>query len=189
MEQTSFSDLAWSRLTPWRRAVAGFSDVPLWKEHLYRVERVEIFFRRSQEMPALSIRVLYLLSWLGSRLGWQLEKPLDNKRPANLTLRKGDSTDQVIVVFNGEISTPEEAGITGIRLFTDDGVAATFEVWRADEQRYLQSRVLFDEQETGSRVSHKYSQKESELVCRELEILGHDRVFEKAFRFAAGCFS
>lgn len=185
MEQTAFSDLAWSRLTPWRRAIAGFSDVPSWKNHLADIERLEISYRRSNEMPLLSIRALYLLAWLGSRLNWKVEKPVGEEQPARIVLQKNDEGGRVEALLKARVSAPTEAGITGVRLVTGDNLTVSFEVWRRNEQRYLQSRVLFGERETGSRISHKSHQKESELVCRELEILGHDYVFEKAFCFAA----
>lgn len=189
MEQTAFSDLAWSRLTPWRRAIAGFSDVPAWKRHLADIERIEVSFRRSSEMPSMSIRALYLVSWLASRLNWKNTNRPDKERPAEIILQKADAVGQVAVLFKVEESSPSQAGIRGVRLLTGGDSPGMFEVLRTDEQRYLQSRVVIAEQETGSRISHKSQQKESELVCRELEILGHDFVFEKAYRFLVDCLS
>jgi len=187
MEQTAFSDLAWSRLTPWRRAMAGFSDVPAWKHHLTDVERIEICFQRSIEKASISIRALYLVSWLASRLGWKRMNRPAKAKSTEIILQKGNAVGQVAVLFKVEESIPSQAGITGVRLITGGDQPGIFDVLRTDEQRYLQSRVVIDEQEIGSRISHKSQQEESELVCRELEILGHDFVFEEAFRFMANC--
>src|SRR5690606_27545714 len=122
-----------------------------------------------------------------SRLGWKRMNRPAKAKSTEIILQKGNAVGQVAVLFKVEESIPSQAGITGVRLITGGDQPGIFDVLRTDEQRYLQSRVVIDEQEIGSRISHKSQQEESELVCRELEILGHDFVFEEAFRFMANC--
>src|SRR5690606_38694551 len=63
------SDLAWARLTPWRRRVAVFWDAPHLREPLAHLRRVEIQFVRGNAGAAAN-RALLLAGWLAARLDW-----------------------------------------------------------------------------------------------------------------------
>lgn len=63
------SDLAWARLTPWRRRVAVFWDAPHLREPLAHLRRVEIQFVRGNAGAAAN-RALLLVGWLAARLDW-----------------------------------------------------------------------------------------------------------------------
>lgn len=61
-------DLAWMRLKPWRDMVARFFDDPGLREELFSIRRVDVTCGSQAEG-------LYLVGWLGSRLGWQANPP------------------------------------------------------------------------------------------------------------------
>lgn len=63
------SDLAWARLTPWRRRVAVFWDARHLREPLTYLRGVVIQFVRGHS-PADANRALLLVGWLAERLGW-----------------------------------------------------------------------------------------------------------------------
>lgn len=73
LEGMPLGDLAWSRLTPWRRHLARFWDMPSLRGALNAMKRLNIQYTLAQ--PHMdSNRALLLAGWLAKRLGWQLEK-------------------------------------------------------------------------------------------------------------------
>lgn len=64
-------DLAWARLTPWRRRLAAFWDFPQLRESLEHIHSLEIQ-HAARKPHADSNRALLLVGWLAERLGWRL---------------------------------------------------------------------------------------------------------------------
>ena len=71
-ERAYVVDLAWLRSTPWRERIAATFD-PSW----LRTELREIVGVQIRHQPASTAAAALLLGWLGSRLGWSAERPLD----------------------------------------------------------------------------------------------------------------
>src|SRR5262245_40569551 len=53
LEWISFTDLNWSRLTPWRAAIAGFFDIPEFRYYLDKIERIEIECERASDSDSI----------------------------------------------------------------------------------------------------------------------------------------
>lgn len=64
------SDLAWARLTPWRRRVAEFWDIPSLTGALGELNAIEIEVSGGEQVFAA--RALLALGWMADRLGWKL---------------------------------------------------------------------------------------------------------------------
>lgn len=72
-EQTRVSDLNWGRLTTWRHLIAGFWDVPDYREHLEQLGSVLIEYAPHALAPAeIGAQALLAAGWLASRLGWSV---------------------------------------------------------------------------------------------------------------------
>src|SRR5262249_22011378 len=97
-------DLLWSRLTPWRAALASLYDVPLYRRELDRLSRVVIEYSagtRNDASPSslrtphsalpASPTALLLAGWLATRLGWKPQR----------AERAGDSARAIIFAGNG----------------------------------------------------------------------------------------
>jgi glucose-6-phosphate dehydrogenase assembly protein OpcA len=64
-------DLAWSRLEPWREAVASFFDGPEAAAYVERIAVVEVAAGGPESAGGLTAAGAYLAGWLASRLGWE----------------------------------------------------------------------------------------------------------------------
>src|SRR5262245_19357104 len=69
---TAISDLAWTRLTPWRELAAQFFDAAAMLPHLDEIHSVTVDYEAQPGAMHDRTQALLLIGWLGSRLGWQL---------------------------------------------------------------------------------------------------------------------
>lgn len=69
-KKTGVVELAWVRVSPWRKRLAAAFDPPPLRAELREVEVVSVLHH-----PASAVPALLLVGWLGSRLGWSL-RPL-----------------------------------------------------------------------------------------------------------------
>jgi hypothetical protein len=89
-------DLAWERLEPWRRQLAGCFDDEPYLSALASVERVTATFTSVDE-ASTPLAPRLMLGWLASRLGWTIASPdraLDAQgRPIGLELAPDWNSD------------------------------------------------------------------------------------------------
>jgi glucose-6-phosphate dehydrogenase assembly protein OpcA len=71
----SVTDVGWLRLTLWRELLAGMFDHPLLVQELDHIKSVRIDVARPTSTLRVSKAAFYL-GWLGSRLGWEVARPL-----------------------------------------------------------------------------------------------------------------
>lgn len=69
-DEPPLSDLAWARLTPWRRRVAEFWDIPSLSSALRELNAIGIEVVAREEIWAA--RAMLALGWMADRLGWSL---------------------------------------------------------------------------------------------------------------------
>lgn len=69
--RVSVGDLNWHRLTTWRQVVAQCFDPPDLRPHLFRMQRVCIEYGAGTDRLGVPVQTLFLMGWLGSRLGWR----------------------------------------------------------------------------------------------------------------------
>jgi len=178
----AISDLNWARLTPWRALLAAFYDVADYRPFLDRLERVVIeYVPASDQAEAISPRALLLAGWLASRLKWQLQ-PAATERRDEAAVFKLDANGREVAIECVSKRSPEvEPGhIAQATLTANAPAAASFNVKRSSSGRRLETEVLLGEERRLGRVLGYENLSESALLGRELEILGHDRVFEQA---------
>jgi hypothetical protein len=93
---------------------------------------------------------------------------------------------KVTITFAPAQSEAIEAGRLGrVTLTSDFADSATFEVKRSDDASRIETEVRLGEERKLQRVLSYENLSEAALVGIELEILGHDRVYEEAI-LAAG---
>lgn len=74
--ELTFTDLNWSRATPWRELVAQCFDAPDSRGYLDRLSRVRIEYEQeSPRVRAQGAQALLLAAWLASRLKWEPQSP------------------------------------------------------------------------------------------------------------------
>jgi glucose-6-phosphate dehydrogenase assembly protein OpcA len=183
---TAVSDLNWARLTAWRALIAGFYDVADYRPMLDQLNKVTIEYSPpSSDAAAIPARALLLGGWLASRLGWRLSespaKPAAKSPVFDLTA----NGRKVMMEF---VPTRRDIGAGHIALVTLGSAAnesALFSVRRSADAMRIETVVTMGEERKAQRVLSYEGLKESELIGKELEILGHDRVYEQAVLAAA----
>jgi len=178
---TAISDLNWARLTTWRALLAGFYDVAGYRPYLDRLDQIVIEYAplpgRSE---AIAPRALLLGGWLASRLGWQLKtaaQPQGKQAVFELTASGRATAVEFVPTENREIEPGHLAKI-GLHVTTAD--SASFTVRKSSDGYRLETEVVLAAERRAGRVLSYERRSESGLIANELEILGHDRVYEQA---------
>ena len=183
---TAISDLNWARLTAWRALLAGFYDVSEYRPVMAALNHIVIEYSAgSPPGDALSPRALLLGGWLASRLGLQLAKGSMKPGSGSSVFEFEKDNRKITLEFaqtRREIEPGRIAMVT-IRSAADESVS--FSVRRSSDAQRIETVVLRGEERVAQRVLTYESLSGSELIGRELEILGHDRVYEQAV-LAAG---
>ena len=182
----AFSDLNWARLIAWRGLLAGFHDVARYKRSLENLAAVTVEYAPPAiDDGAIAPRALSLVGWLASRLGWTLNAD-SVTRSSSKTAFEFQTNGRVISV---EFVATQNAAIEPGRLALVTLASATsghnFVVRRSSDRTRIETEVAVDAERTSQRVLSYENWSEAELLGRELEILGHDRVYEEAV-LAAG---
>jgi glucose-6-phosphate dehydrogenase assembly protein OpcA len=185
-QSTAFSDLNWARLTTWRALLAGFYDVAEYRGVLDRLGRVVIEHSPPAANPeAISARALLLGGWLASRLGWEFERVAGEGRPYSFVFSGGDR--MVRIDFMKTDREIEPGHIARVRLESSADLSAIFSVQRSADGTRIETEVVYGKRRNVQRVLSYEGMSESTLIGREIEILGHDRVYEQAV-LAVGAF-
>jgi glucose-6-phosphate dehydrogenase assembly protein OpcA len=183
---TALSDLNWARLTAWRALVAAFYDVADYRPLLQQLNRVVIEYAPpATDAAAIPARALLLGGWLASRLGWRLDK--SSVTPAGKSSAEYFTAggEKVTIDFVPTSRDIELGHIALVTLGSAASESALFSVRRSADATRIETVVTMGEERKAQRVLSYEGLKESELIGKELEILGHDRVYEQAV-MAAG---
>ncbi|MFN0120716.1 MAG: glucose-6-phosphate dehydrogenase assembly protein OpcA [Blastocatellia bacterium] len=189
--QTAISDLNWARLTAWRQLIAGFFDIAEYRPALESFNRVSIRYAPRQNFPeAIPPRVMLITGWIAGRLGWRLDKV---SRPGGGVAARFEflaHNRRVFVELRATDDKNAGAGyLSRVELktesFAEESSDALFAVARNTEGTRLETRILLGYETRAGRVLGYERDSESHLIHRELDFLGHDRVYEQALRTAA----
>ena len=178
---TALSDLNWARLTAWRALLSGFYDVPEYRLLLDQLDEVVIEYApQSVDSPVVSARALLLGGWLVSRLGWRPH----SKRAT----RTADSTRFEFAIDDRAISLDfkrtnrqiEPGHLALVTMQSKGNRSVVFTVRRSSDAARIETSVSRDDQKRAQRVLSYEALSEAELIGKELEILGHDKVYEQS---------
>lgn len=186
----ALSDLNWSRLTSWRALLASFYDVQEYRPALELVSRASIEYVAPIHAPEeIAPQALMLAGWLAGRLGWQLlpdkldQEPDRQKR--SLLFEKDGRRIQLEL---RRVSRPEmkQGRLARVELCAEaETGSSSFVVRRSEDGLYLETQVARGEEVRAARVLKVRNRSAAVLLGRELEIVGHDTVYEEALRLAA----
>jgi glucose-6-phosphate dehydrogenase assembly protein OpcA len=183
---TALSDLNWARLIAWRALLAGFYDIGDYRPLLDRLKRVTVRYAPPAADPAvIPTRALLLAGWLASRLRWSV-KPGTTKRATGST-SLGISVDgrSFDLEFAHTRRKIEAGHLTLVTIETDADKPISFTVRRSADGQRIETSVTRGEEKGVQRVLSYEGLTQAELIGKELELLGHDRVYEQAV-LAAG---
>ncbi|GBC76580.1 hypothetical protein HRbin08_00042 [bacterium HR08] len=186
---TAFSDVAWTRLTFWRHAVARLFDSPLTQPFLYRLERVVIGYAEERDIYAFSSQALLMAGWLASRLAWQplsgLTFSATRQDGARSELRLQSPCGALTIEFRA-VSLPSvpSGELAFLELDAEGTPAMRFVLAETGEPTWVESRI---ERAGMNPIVHRIGRPETSLaqdIGSALELFGHDRVYEQAVRTA-----
>ena len=183
---TALSDLNWARLTAWRALLAGFYDIGGYRPLLDKLKKVTIRYAPpAADSAVIPTRALLLAGWLASRLRWKVQ-PGSTKRTTEATslefLVDDRRFDLEFAHTRREIETGHLAMVT---IECDSDQPVSFTVRRSADGNRIETSATLGEEQVVQRVLSYEGLSETELIGKELEILGHDRVYEQAV-LAAG---
>jgi glucose-6-phosphate dehydrogenase assembly protein OpcA len=189
-DRPSLSDLAWARLTPWRRLTTQFFDVPAALPILDLIDEATITYGNSpHQWSGFSSALLYS-GWLGSRLNWRTPGELlpvrGDPNVWRATLRAGAAGHQREVTLTLRPTARPLAASTllDVRLAADGGKGGFFTVERLDADEIS---TTSDSPDLPSMVRTVFAPlpDEADLLGEELRLFGRDPVYEAALAFAA----
>jgi glucose-6-phosphate dehydrogenase assembly protein OpcA len=180
----AFTDISWSRLTPWRGLTAQFFDIPEMRRHLQLINQIELDYEApyDDDQPNFSEALLFV-AWLATKLSW---KPAFNMKQvgkdAHFILNRAG--EPLNVYFHGHNDRKDDlGGITGIKIIShtpEDRAETVFSITlSADYQQAIASimdkgHVVYNRNVL---IPHRDQQ---ELVMEDLGVIGHDTVYEQA---------
>lgn len=170
------SDLAWSRLTPWRELLAQFFDAPVMVPYLDDVQGVELTHEPGGEGSTEHNQALLLIGWLATRLGWQVPEAASGDQ---FTLRRGDGKDVAVRMAQAAAIADALDRLAQCSIVT---AGARFSVARDSAPDSAVARAEVPGHPTLQRVVRLEQQTEARLLAEELRMLGRDGVFERALR-------
>ncbi len=185
----ALSDFNWARLTPWRELTAGLFDAPQHRPYLERLDGVVIAYEAAGDAPNPA-QALLLAGWLAARLGWQPVPGTRRWAEGNLRLRMARPGGTVAVEIDAVRPGDGIPGrLASLTLRAGDG--ATFSVARAADgcavataELALSPGVSVAGTNPFEHVAMMESPNRAQLLARELDIFGHDRVYEESLAAA-----
>lgn len=182
------NDFNWRRMEPWREVLVQFFDGPSWTPYAYgiRSARLEVGSGASGEGPTAAI--LLLLGWVASRLGWEPETTLDGAvtQDTTVSVLQGDRVVPIDIVFNNH--GREAAGrVVQLEIVSQPkGMPpARFRVERGEDGSHARVTMRVHDGVEISRVVPLAINTDTDLLTFELELAGHDRLYESVVDMAS----
>lgn len=189
-EDVALGDLAWVRLSPWRRLTTQFFDVTAAVPVLDLIDEVSVTYGNSPHQWSGFSGALLYAGWLGSRLGWRTPGELlpvrGDPNVWRATLRAGSAGQQreVSVTLRPTARPLAASTLLDVKLAADSGKAGVFKIDRLDENEISTNS---DMPGTASIVRTVFAPLpgEADLLAEQLRAFSRDPVFEAAMIFAA----
>ncbi len=183
----ALSDLNWAQLTAWRALISSFYDVADYRPLLEQLDKVVIRYAPpSADASAIATRALLLGGWLASRLGWRFSSERRGGAEGQTIFEMtADDGHKITLEFAHTERDIEPGRIAHVMLTSTADTSTVFSVRRSADGNRIETAVTRDEEKKAQRVLSYEGLGESALIARELEILGHDRIYEQAVQAAA----
>jgi glucose-6-phosphate dehydrogenase assembly protein OpcA len=197
----AISDLNWGRLTAWRQLIAQFFDVPEYLPFLAGIEQIEIEHTVAPlATPGLSDDgsvspnpngALLLAGWLKARLNMEVETASGQYHhdaasgsfqwSLNLPLARKPTIMQIRPHIQSSL---HPGSLYLVRLACNaKNKRMVFTIKRDADSNNVLTSVKSSQQTYPTRVVHlPVWERESDLLRNELEIMGHDELFEHALQ-------
>ena len=183
----AFSDLNWTRLTPWRELVAQCFDPPELRPRLEQLAKIRVEYERGSDGGAGGLgRALLITGWLASRLGWA---------PRGYSVSSADGTrllifksGSLLVSVNAvpvEVTASCPSGLVSLTLKTEGSPGVSFALISQPECNGVLTRTELAGRPSLEHTSRLETAGEVELLNEELKFASRDRLYEQALSMVA----
>lgn len=185
-KEVAFSDINWSRLTQLRSHLAGLFDVPDLLTYLRDLSKVSIEFptlTADQDLP--SPQAMLLTGWFMNRLGWGLTEDIMRSKTGATILKFLRGEREIVVEMTPSAKmTGQDLKITLTMADNTGWQEARIIVVRNYEHNAIETKLETPTICWLKNVARYEMPSEAELILSELEILGHDVIYENALECA-----
>jgi glucose-6-phosphate dehydrogenase assembly protein OpcA len=183
------NDFNWARLRPWREIIAQFFDGPHWAPYAFGIRTIRMEYGTgTTDYRRAAVGTLLTLGWLAQELGWEPETSLDAPlaRDFSVSVLQGDRVIDIDLNFRDHGASA--AGHLMALEFVADPKGmppARFKVVRSDDLRRADVSATVHEGTAIRRAVPLEIDSDAELLTRELEIGGHDFLYERILETAS----
>src|ERR1043166_2877918 len=188
-DHVGVSDLNWARLTFWRELLADFYDVGAYRSLLDTTDSVRVDYV-SPELAenAVAPQALFMAGWLASRLGWTLadEQPKsEGDDQIAFSFRRAEGEEIRVELTRVERGARSPGKLVQVELRSSVARAASFSVARSNDNLNLLAEARLGKDTHRGRVLPVRNRSTAQLLCREMEILCNDQMYEEAVAVVA----
>ncbi len=185
-KEVAFSDINWSRLTQLRSHIAGLFDVPDLLAYLRDLSKLSIEFPSTtadQDLP--SPQAMLLVGWFMNRLGWGLTEDIMRSRTGATILKflRGEREITVEMLPSAKM-TGQDLKVTLTMADNTGWQEARIMIVRNYQHNAIETKLETPTICWLKNVARYEMPSEAELILNELEILGHDVIYENALESA-----
>jgi glucose-6-phosphate dehydrogenase assembly protein OpcA len=181
-KHVAFSDINWARLTQLRSHLAGLFDVPDLRTYLYDLSKLSIEYpvqMADEELP--SAQAMLLVGWLADRLHWDAEPDIfRSKTGAHMLKFTKEAREITVDLIPVETMSGQDLKLTLTMTDSTGWQEARVILTRAYARNAIETKLETPTICWLKDVARYEMPGESELISRELEILGHDLIYEAA---------
>lgn len=186
--QQGVNDFNWARLRPWRDVITQFFDGPQWAPYAENIRSIRLEFGRRGDPSIVTSSALLLLGWLAQGLHWEPETTLDNLVTEDVTLAAlhGERVIPVDIQFHdhGADSTARLMAVEVVSQPRGDQ-PARFTVRRTDDLEHACVCTAVHDGPEITRVVSLDLRTDPELLADELDLVGHDFLYERVVDMAS----
>jgi glucose-6-phosphate dehydrogenase assembly protein OpcA len=186
-DQVAFSDVNWSRLTQLRSHISSLFDVPDLRGYLDDLSKVHIEYPSEASDKGLpSVQTMLLLGWFGNRLRWNTEPEVfQSKTGAHMLKYRADEREITVDLVPNDQLNGQDIKVTLTMMDASGWQVARIMINRAYERNAIETKLETPTICWLKDVSKYEMPSEAEFLARELDILGHDTIYEGALEHAA----
>ena len=183
----AFSDLNWTRLTPWRELVAQCFDSAEMHPCVEQLAEVRVEYERGQDAGAGGLgRALLMTGWLASLLAWAPRgHSLSSADGSRLLIFKSGSILVRVNAVPVEVAGPCPGGLVSLTLKTEGSPAVSFALVSQPECNGVLARTELAGRPPLERTVRLETAGEVELLNDELKFASRDKVYERALSMVA----
>ncbi len=185
-DRLAVSDVAWHRLMQWRELTAQFFDAAVFRTHLPHIEKVTVEFNeRAEDGGGVPPQAYLLVGWFASRLKWELVSSETTGATEEFKLRSREGKGISVSIRPTEARAELSGHLVSFEIATGEEWATTFRIAKGENADCAQTEMAFSNLPPYRRIVPLRIYNETELIARQLEIVGHDPVYEESIAMAA----